>query len=734
MVGKFLRREFALLQERIELIHNNFETAIGRLEKPRDQYSRASGQLTKQTGSLINIEERAGTSKETTITERHVGQTDTRKIPAPWSTSSFSMLASGAAERYLESEDWAMEDPGDWAIILTEMRNNVQNRAASLLGHVPYVHRDHRVPIISPNSKQPGPKGVYPSTQSNLTLELRRLEIRLLMQIASFTPPDLCPPHEYFQAVKLTPSYPIVLSGYSWEAAIRHVTDLFNAIDVSSMETGSAEAASTLFDLSQTLEDLCMHHYSYTVATWALVLRRGLYISDKDMHRRDLASAFCLKARVLGRLGRTNGAMTAASGAVQLCYEDQALQGVQLSKALHVQAPLLDAIGRRSEAKVVAREMVSILGALGDDKPHLKHFLSLAQASLSNLLLDTEEYDEALAVIQDAIKSVRALIGVVDSRPTLSIALLIKARILAARREKGSAYVAAVQAVRHLRDLRAERPVFTTFLAHALVLSSRYLQTAGFQCEARKNAEEAVELHRALHTSAPLAFAPHYAEAVGQLLQLRMADGGDDGSGSGSSAAAAAAEGELFDMAQHAAGLFREASIRDSEALASVLLVIASELSSAGRAQEATAPAEEAVLILRARWKRNNSSNNNAAEYAPRLVHALWLAAACRGATEAGLEYAKEAVEVHRSRRDVERAAHEEMLTRLLMDVFTRLRALGREVEAIRWKTEAARLNVNVVEIIDPPPEAASGTNFPKDLPGGLMGYGPDSDDEGEDI
>ena len=571
-------------------------------------------------------------------------------------------------------------------------------------------------------------QGVYPSTQSNLTLELRRLEIRLLMQIASFTPPDLCPPHEYFQAVKLTPSYPIVLSGYSWEVAIRHVTDLFNAIDVSSMETGSAEAASTLFDLSQTLEDLCMHHYSYTVATWALVLRRGLYISDKDMHRRDLASAYCLKARVLGRLGRTNGAMTAASGAVQLCYEDQALQGVQLSKALHVQALILDAIGRRSEAKVVAREMVSILGALGDDKPHLKHFLSLAQASLSDLLLDMEEYDEALAVVQDAIKSARTLIGVVDSRGALSIALLIKARILAARRENGTAYVAAVQAVRHLRDLRAERPVYATFLAHALVLSSRYLQTAGFQGEARKHAEEAVELHRALHTSAPLAFAPHYAEAVGQLVQLRMAYG----DGSSSSSSSAAGEGELFDMAQHAAGLFREASIRDSEALASVLLVIASELCSAGRAQEATAPAEEAVLILRARWKRSNNSNI-AAEYAPRLVHALRLAAACRSATEAGLEYAKEAVEVHRSRRDVERAVHEEMLTRLLMDVFTRLRALGREVEAIRWKTEAARLNVNVVEIIDPPPAAASGSDFPKGLPGGLM-YGPDSDDEGEDI
>src|SRR5713226_3539623 len=197
-------------------------------------------------------------------------------------------------------------------------------------------------------------QGAYPLTQSNLTLELRRLEIQLLMRIASFTPPDLCPPHEYFQTIQLTPSYPIILSGYSWEVIIRHVTDLFNAVDASSLKASSPEAANTLFDLSRTLEDLGMHQYSYTVATWAQVLRRDLYDADKEMHRRDLASSFCLKARVLAGLGRINAAMIAAREAVRLCYEDEALQGVQLAKALYVQGPLLHAVGRKSEAKVVA--------------------------------------------------------------------------------------------------------------------------------------------------------------------------------------------------------------------------------------------------------------------------------------------------------------------------------------------------------------------------------------------
>lgn len=551
------------------------------------------------------------------------------------------------------------------------------------------------------------------------------------MRIASFTLPDLCPPHEYFQAVKLTNSYPIVLSGCSWGAVIRHVTDLFNAVDFSSLVTGSPEAANTLFDLSQSLEDLGMHHYSYTVATWSQVLRRNLYNSDKDMHRRDLASSFCLKAKVLAGLGRIGAALSAAQEAVHLCYEDQALQGVQLAKALYIQAPLLNAVGRKSEAKVVAKEMVSILGALGEDKPHLKHFLSLARAFLSDLLLDMNEYDEALAVVQDAIKSARALIGVVDSRSPLSIALLVKARVLAARGEKASAYTAAVQAVRHLRDLTSDRPAFTTFLANALILSSRYLHAAGFYWEARKNAEEAVELHRGLHTSAPQAFAAHYAEAVGQLVRLRVAAMSSSSNNYGGSSSNQPEEGdeeeaaEVFDMAQHAAGLFRETAIRDSEALADVLLVIASTLSDASRAQDAAPSAEEAVGILRPRWKRS------AEEYAPRFVRALGLAAACSPGNEAGLEFAKEAVEAHRPRRDLDRATHERILTHLLMDVFSRLRELGREVEAIPWKTEAARLNADVVESLDPP---AASADYQKGLLGNTVEYGPESEDEAADI
>jgi len=107
------------------------------------------------------------------------------------------------------------------------------------------------------------------------------------------------------------------------------------------------------------------------------------------------------------------------------------------------------------------------------------------------------------------------------------------------------------------------------------------------------------------------------------------------------------------------------------------------------------------------------------------------LAAACRPSSEAGVGYAMEAVEAQRSRRDLERATHEQVLTQLLMVVFSRLRELEREAEAIPFKTEAARLNPDVVESVDPPAAPASADYNHKGLLGNTMEYEPESEDAG---
>jgi hypothetical protein len=96
-----------------------------------------------------------------------------------------------------------------------------------------------------------------------------------------------------------------------------------------------------------------------------------------------------------------------------------------------------------------------------------------------------------------------------------------------------------------------------------------------------------------------------------------------------------------------------------------------------------------------------------------------------------GLKYAKEAVKVHREREDLERTDHDSVLTHLLMEVFSRLRELGREVEAIPWKTKATKLNGDIVESPNLP---EAGTAQSKGLPRGILEYGPGSEDDIGDI
>jgi len=118
-----------------------------------------------------------------------------------------------------------------------------------------------------------------------------------------------------------------------------------------------------------------------------------------------------------------------------------------------------------------------------------------------------------------------------------------------------------------------------------------------------------VEPYRNLHASAPRAYARYYADALGHLVQLRTAD--ENG------------EAEVFDMAQHAKDLFREASLTDSDTLATVLVVIASNLLKAERPHDAVSPAVEVVGIRRPKWEQSPD------QHAAALVTALRLASSC---------------------------------------------------------------------------------------------------------
>ncbi len=139
----------------------------------------------------------------------------------------------------------------------------------------------------------------------------------------------------------------------------------------------------------------------------------------------------------------------------------------------------------------------------------------------------------------------------------------------------------------------SERPAFTHFLANALVLSSP-------QSRSYSTGKHVKNCRRGRRVPSY----PTHVRTAGLRSALRR--------GSWTARTTTRSHGrdeptrrwreedltaEVFDMAQRAATLFRETSIRDSEALADirVLLVIVTQLFEASRVQEAVANAEEAV-------------------------------------------------------------------------------------------------------------------------------------------
>ncbi len=56
-------------------------------------------------------------------------------------------------------DEWGTDDPEDWVAILTEMRNNVQDLAGSLIGQVQFGRRDGRV--TTSHASNPSGSKVY---------------------------------------------------------------------------------------------------------------------------------------------------------------------------------------------------------------------------------------------------------------------------------------------------------------------------------------------------------------------------------------------------------------------------------------------------------------------------------------------------------------------------------------------------------------------------------------------
>jgi hypothetical protein len=154
----------------------------------------ASGRLAKQTGSRINIPQPFGASREiitADITERRIGPADTRQILKSSSTLFFSTQASATAEIEAESEDWVVDDPEDWGVILTEIRDNVQSCAASILGQPQHGPGEHHIPI--PRSSKASGSKVNPCCRHRRPLpKLIELYVRTSLRRVRATLPLIC--------------------------------------------------------------------------------------------------------------------------------------------------------------------------------------------------------------------------------------------------------------------------------------------------------------------------------------------------------------------------------------------------------------------------------------------------------------------------------------------------------------------------------------------------------------
>ena len=122
--------------------------------------SGVSQQLAKKNSSLVNLENRVPTSSK--------GATVSSTVILYGGTTLSPGRAIETAEIYEGSDEWGMDDPDDWAAILLEMRNNVQDLAVSLLGQAQLNRR-----VSNPSGSKVCPATFYSTLFSVLMMTLR---------------------------------------------------------------------------------------------------------------------------------------------------------------------------------------------------------------------------------------------------------------------------------------------------------------------------------------------------------------------------------------------------------------------------------------------------------------------------------------------------------------------------------------------------------------------------------
>ncbi|MFE6699597.1 tetratricopeptide repeat protein [Streptomyces sp. NPDC057718] len=306
-----------------------------------------------------------------------------------------------------------------------------------------------------------------------------------------------------------------------------------------------------------------------------------------------------------------------------------------LAGALHRLSNRRAAAGDRTGALAPAKEAARIYAELGMKRTgDFQAELALAMGALGDRVADTGDRAAAVPFAQQSVRLQRELVEEEQpgaSVPALADYLLKYATRLADTGEAVEAVERAEEAVGLLRSLAEEDPeAFSPRLAAALDALGRHRAAVSDTSGAIEAAQEACSRFRALAARRP-GFGPELASAV-EGLAGHLNRAGDTVAG--------------LRVAREGVALHRELAEQRPEAfrpgLAAALRTLAGSLAGTEEAEEALAPAREAVDLLREQGDA----------FLPDLAHSLQLLGTHlerSGDAEGAVEAFWEAVALHRS-------------------------------------------------------------------------------------
>ena len=507
-------------------------------------------------------------------------------------------------------------------------------------------------------------------------VSLRRIALRLLMYCASLSTADFASPNGFLGPPTEVPYYPTGDLGRDRSAAF---TTALNCIaELMDLLTGWEKTASAapLTELAQALNDLGLHEYASSVSGFALEILRDLYAVEPDRFRPRVASVQSLRANIFVDLRQNDDAACAAEEAVTILKEHGETQ-TELIYAMLSYAVLLGSIGRGEGAAAVAFELMGYIDDPTNIPPGMILVSSLCRLCVSNACIEFD-VDLALSEADKAIETSRGFLDT-NSEVVLAGALLTKSKILSFKGQNEPAYSISAEAVTLFRSASVDRHVFSLLLAHALSTHSHQLSEANIKSESYSTLHDAVELWQTLQISAPVATKRPLAWALFELAKYRHQDPDKQ-----------TLRNEL-QIAELAVNAFRDVSPSDYAGLADALYLCGRRMLELDNNSDAASCAEESVQYFRE--ARDKSSD----KYTVDLIFSLSLASSCLACTERSadaLEYAKQAVGVHRERQDNGIAKYDDLLRKLLTDVVYRFMEMGRQQDALPWMQELEQLGM----------------------------------------